>query len=82
METLLKIIIISSVIIVAIVDTSVIINRWEDDCVLDDELVKEIASYANVTKHIMEEVRTSFGLGIVLSRVSGFSNTSTILIVT
>ena len=62
MAILLKIIIISSALIAAIVDARVIINRWDDECVLDAELVKEIASYENVTKQIMEEIRTNFGL--------------------
>lgn len=62
METLLKIIIISSVIINVAVDGRVVINRWDDECELDADLVKEIASYENVTKRIMDEVRTNFGL--------------------
>ncbi|KAJ8726843.1 hypothetical protein PYW08_015240 [Mythimna loreyi] len=61
MEILLKIIIILSAISTVIVNTSVVINRWEDECELEAELVAEIASYENVTKRIMEEVRTNYG---------------------
>ncbi|XP_075972684.1 carboxypeptidase Q-like [Anticarsia gemmatalis] len=44
------------------VQSSVIINRIDDDCELDPKLVEEIAAYQNVTRHIMEEIRMR-GLG-------------------
>lgn len=40
------------------VDSSVVINRYDDDkCVLDKKLVAEIASYKDVTKNIMEDIK-------------------------
>ncbi|KAM3967942.1 carboxypeptidase Q [Aphomia sociella] len=33
-----------------------VINRYENECNLDPELIKEIASYKNVTKVIMDEI--------------------------
>nr|XP_021191973.2 carboxypeptidase Q [Helicoverpa armigera] len=61
MEIPLKIIILFTSVI-SVINTSVVINRFDDDdCELDAKLVEEIASYENVTKHIMEEIRTNFG---------------------
>lgn len=58
----INIIIIFSAIITVIVDASVIINRYDDECQLDTALVDEIASYENVTKRIMEEIKTNLGV--------------------
>ncbi|CAH0629043.1 unnamed protein product [Chrysodeixis includens] len=58
MDILLKLIIVS--LCVVVVKPSVIIQRYED-CVLDTELVEEIASYKNVTKYIVNEIKENFG---------------------
>lgn len=58
--TALKLLILFPIITIKI-DASVVINRYDDECVLDPALVAEIASYENVTKHIMDQIRNNYG---------------------
>ncbi|CAH0668865.1 unnamed protein product [Spodoptera exigua] len=58
--TALKLLIILSLITIKI-DANVVINRYDEECVLDPALVAEIASYENVTKHIMDQIKNNYG---------------------
>lgn len=43
---------------VCFIDGSVLITRYDDnECDLNNKLVEEIASYKNVTKRIMDEIK-------------------------
>lgn len=46
-----------------IINTRVIITRYdESECNLDPQIVKDIASYKNITQRIMDEIKNK-GLG-------------------
>uniref|UniRef100_A0A2H1W0X3 Carboxypeptidase Q n=1 Tax=Spodoptera frugiperda TaxID=7108 RepID=A0A2H1W0X3_SPOFR len=58
--TALKLLFIFPLIIIKI-NANFVITRYDDECVLDPALVTEIASYENVTKHIMDQIRDYYG---------------------